>query len=232
MTRYFLIFNLFVILSFAVKAQNRPIAIVSLGNSDDCMDDVGLTYCVDHNYPVTSFSTFSPDQRFLVIAGAGLKVYNIRDDSLVFLGLLKDYRKFIYSVSFSPDSRLLAAGSYKNLSIYYVRDDSLVLLKRLKQPRGYIYSVSFSPDGKYLVAGGYSLVNVYAVEDTSVTFIKTLKSPFGEIFSIKFSPNGKLLMVSSYTQAYFYSVPDNFSYIRSIHKPRKYLFNRKLLDDY
>jgi len=64
---------------------------------------------------------------------------------------IKAHKSYVNSVSFSPDGKLLASGSYDNtIKLWEVATGKL--LKTLEGHKDDVYSVSFSPDGKLLAS--------------------------------------------------------------------------------
>jgi WD40 repeat protein len=82
-------------------------------------------------------------------------------------------------VSFSPDGRLLASGSWdKTIKLWRVADGALVklwrvaggaLVRTLKGHTDEVTSVSFSPDGRLLASGSWDkTIKLWRVEDGSL----------------------------------------------------------------
>jgi len=113
-----------------------------------------------HWHPVNSVA-FSPDGRRLASGSGstegrlGRKDYTLRvweAESGAELRVLRGHERFVTSVSFSPDGRRLASGSWD----YTVRVWDAESGAELRVLRGHEYpvaSVAFSPDGRRLASG-------------------------------------------------------------------------------
>jgi len=139
------------------------------------------------------FKDFVKSEREKLISAFGF-------NSLIYvkdLGIenLKHYGD-VYSVSFSPDGKLLASGSNDNtIKIWEV--GSWKLIKTLEGHSSYVYSVSFSPDGKLLASGsGDKTIKIWEVG--SWELIKTLEGHSSGVYSVSFSPDGKFLVSGSW----------------------------------
>jgi WD40 repeat protein len=121
-----------------------------------------------------------------------------------FVGLLKGWREvatlwghggFVGSVSFSPDGKFLALGSWDltingTVKVWEVGSwREVATLMRHGYP---VYSVSFSPDGKFLASGSRDkTVKVWEVG--SWREVATLMRHGYPVSSVSFSPDGKFL---------------------------------------
>jgi len=126
-----------------------------------------------------------------------------------FVGLLKGWREvatlwghggFVGSVSFSPDGKFLALGSWDltihgTVKVWEVGSwREVATLMRHGYP---VYSVSFSPDGKFLASGSRDkTVKVWEVG--SWREVATLRGHGGYVYSVSFSPDGKFLASGSW----------------------------------
>ena len=105
----------------------------------------------------------------------------------------------VAAVAFSPDGKLLAAGSYGQVVVW---DLTTVRPARvLTNVLGAVNDLKFSPDGKTLaVAGGQPSakgdLRLYAVADWKL--LATLRGHDDVIFSVAFSPDGKRLLSASF----------------------------------
>jgi WD40 repeat protein/DNA-binding SARP family transcriptional activator/GTPase SAR1 family protein len=106
----------------------------------------------------------------------------------------------VYSVAFSPDGQLLAAGTGAGegeIRLWQVADG---------QPYGvlaghssFVWSVAFSPDGRILASSGVD--QIIRLWDVSLgTLLHTLQGHTNTIKSLAFSPDGKWLVSGSFDQ--------------------------------
>jgi hypothetical protein len=101
----------------------------------------------------------------------------------------------VSSVSFSPDGKILASGSWDNTIKLYSMPDGL-LLKTLEGHTHDVESVCFSPDGKILASGSSDkTIKLWSIPDGEL--LKTLEAHTGFVRSISFSPDGKILASGS-----------------------------------
>jgi WD40 repeat protein len=95
------------------------------------------------------------------------------------------------SVSFSPDGRWLASGSWDyTIKLWRVSDGALV--RTLTGHWSGVYSVSFSPDGRWLASGSWDgTIRLWRVADGAL--LQTYDQETGRgVLSLQFSPNGRL----------------------------------------
>lgn len=107
------------------------------------------------------------------------------------------------AVAFSPDRRILAAGSAdRSIRLWNVTDPQhpVPLGQPLTGPTGIVYSVAFSLDGRTLAAGGGDkLVWRWDLSTPAhpVALGPPLSGPGALIYSLAFSPDGKTLAAGS-----------------------------------
>lgn len=100
----------------------------------------------------------------------------------------------VYSISFSPDGRLLASGSVdKTIRLWNVETKKVLYI--ISNYSKSVYSVSFSPDGRLLASSNGNNTIIWDVETKKD--ICTLRGHSGSVWSISFSPDGKLLATGS-----------------------------------
>ena len=166
-------------------------------------------------------TAFSSNGRYFSTGGIPVKYNDTTKEAVRIYDLVKNelHRRLLFdcengyrcntikSVSFSPDSRLLAIGSAsgririidiaKSGFITHVVNSFLISGKvELKSRRDdkllAVESISFSPDGKFIIVGTENSVKIFNL-DTGVEVIEFN----GNASSIALSPDGKLLATSS-----------------------------------
>jgi WD40 repeat protein len=97
----------------------------------------------------------------------------------------------VYSVTFSPDGRLLATGS-EDQTIKFWDPTTRRCLATLVGHQGGVNSVAFSPDGKTLAsAGDDGTVRLWDV--TTRELLDVMDDHEDEVVCVKFAPNGEYL---------------------------------------
>jgi WD40 repeat protein len=151
----------------------------------------------EHNTHVT----FSGDNKYLAYPAADLRGVNLRNLETGEERGLRGHSRFDSGLAFSPDGRLVAAGSRKGtVAVWEVTSGEL--LCTFKEDLERVLAVAFSPDGKLLAAGGASCqVALYDCRKKSLVRIVTgiqiqahvLKQKSRTICSVAFSPDGRVL---------------------------------------
>jgi WD40 repeat protein len=115
---------------------------------------------------------------------------------------LSGHDSYVYSVSFSPNNKILASGGRdNNIKLWEVETGKQI--RTLTRHKYYVWSVSFSPDGQTLASGsGDKTIKLWEVETGKE--ICTLPSERyantghqDSVFSISFSPDGQTLASGS-----------------------------------
>ncbi|MBN3910666.1 MAG: AAA-like domain-containing protein [Nostoc sp. NMS1] len=106
---------------------------------------------------------------------------------------LEGHKKPVRTVSFSPDGRLIASGSYDKTIKIWKRDGTLI--KTINNGSS-VNTITFSPDGKIIASGDESgNIKLWRLNSTFIKIIKHTNN--GSVSSISFSPNGKIIAFGS-----------------------------------
>ncbi|MCD4656879.1 MAG: WD40 repeat domain-containing protein [Planctomycetes bacterium] len=177
---------------------------------------------------------FSPDGKLLAsgsVSDTGMlktdedteiKIWDVSSGKCILT--LKGHKGFVYSVSFSPDGKILASGSggwdwnnfesFGEIKLWDVSDMSIAKeLCTLKGHSSFVNSVSFTPDGTLLASSSYretgtkddsgsanliGEIKLWDVSDTiNVKELNTLEGHRNLVSSVDFSPDGKILVSGS-----------------------------------
>lgn len=121
-------------------------------------------------------------------------------DSIQCIKTFKGHSDSVHSVAFSPDSKLVAAGS-KDSFITLWNVDSQQLHDKLKGHSGSISQIIFSPDGTMLASAGSDGVIIWSVQTKEILY-RHKHDEF--MYFIDFSPDSSML-------AFFHFQQENIS---------------------
>ena len=143
---------------------------------------------------ITGNVTFSPDGTRLAVASIiGIWIYDAQTGEE--LDLLIGHTDSVLSVSFSPDGKTIASGSWDN-TIRLWDVDTGDLIRNLIGHTDSVLSVSFSPDGKTIASGSED--NTIRLWDVSTgDLIRNLTGHTNSVRSVAFSPDGETLASGS-----------------------------------
>ena len=108
---------------------------------------------------------------------------------------LTGHKNIVNSVAWSPDSKYIASGSYKNIKVWDTQSGTCIYTLEGHTKR--VNSVSWSPDNRYIASGSGD--NTIRIWDTSTgTCIHTLIDHTDLVTSVSWSPNGTMLVSGSW----------------------------------
>ena len=137
----------------------------------------------------------SPDGMYIASSSmeAPLQLWNIKAAQATFKPLITTLPT---SLSFSPDGKYLASGSYRTIQLWDVETGEM-LSRPFEGHQEFVVSVMFSPDGEYIVSGSFdSTVRIWNVQ-TGEAALEPFEGHVG-VVSASFSPDGKYIISGSY----------------------------------
>jgi WD40 repeat protein len=124
---------------------------------------------------------------------------------------LKGHQDWVYSISFSPDNKLIASsggGSDRTLRIWQCSNGKL--LKTIERAHNDTFRLTYSPEGKWIATAGddqtiklwdvHSImaapeINLNLLEHSEI-LLKTIRGQLSETRGLGFSPDGRLFAVA------------------------------------
>jgi WD40 repeat protein len=126
----------------------------------------------------------------------------------------------VICVQFSPDSTILASGSYDETIRIHRYDpdaDTFAFSQTLTDPTSEVKSLSFTPNGRFLAASSHkqNAVHLYKYStDTSnfqhhITFRHVSEGNWAQTTKVDFSIDGRVLFVMTDDRTAMYTSPDD-----------------------
>ncbi|WP_414586087.1 eIF2A-related protein [Scytonema sp. PCC 10023] len=110
---------------------------------------------------------------------------------------LEGHQSGIWSVSFSPDGKTIASGSFDGTIKFWKSDGTLI--NTLKGHTDEVWSVSFSPDGNTIASASFdNTVKLWRPYDNAP--IRTLIGHKAPVTGVNFSPDSKIIATASWDQ--------------------------------
>jgi hypothetical protein len=106
--------------------------------------------------------------------------------------ILSGFSDQVSAAAFSPDSRVLAVGSYGMVRLFDLETKSEIAT--LSEPKGFIKACAFSPDGRWLITGSYQQVTIWDVPARQIA--NTLRGHRGYVTGIAFDRTGQQFATS------------------------------------
>ncbi|HLG42451.1 MAG TPA: hypothetical protein VI643_03720 [Planctomycetota bacterium] len=150
-----------------------------------------------HNDPVSAVG-FSGDGKYIGTTGQDgfLRIWDAAN-----FGKVKEIKIAngdVFTVAFSPDGRLVAAASFRDIQIYQLGSYSMVTSLPGHDASKPVRSVAFSPDGRLFASGSTQQVRVFQTSGFSMVGTATAHS--GQVKSVSISKDGKYVASGGFSE--------------------------------
>jgi WD40 repeat protein len=138
---------------------------------------------------------FSPDGKLLAASDISheIHIWQVSDGKKLLTCKVDD--GWVWSVAFSPDSRILASSANRSINLWDVQTGEC--LQILPGYTSRIFSLSFSSDNRLLASGSEDkLVRIWDWQTGQL--LKTLAGHTDEVRSVAFAPSSQILASGSY----------------------------------
>jgi WD40 repeat protein len=189
------------VMSLAFSPDGQTVATIVENGSLTLLDAVTGEEHSQPAVPDPTWATFSPDGRFLAVATYGGSVLLAKPDGTDIQVLPRSYLpgSTVNSLSFSPDSRLLAAGtSAAGLEPGAVVVWNVDSKERIGPPvtvdEGHTWIVAFTPNGRWIVVATWD-GSIYRWRAADLQPAgEPLRAHPGPIFDLVISPDGRRMV--------------------------------------
>ncbi len=141
---------------------------------------------------------FSPDGKLLAASDINheIHIWQVSDGKKLLTCKVDD--GWVWSVAFSPDSRILASSANRSVNLWDVQTGEC--LQTLPGYTSRIFSLSFSPDNRLLASGSEDkLVRIWDLQTCQL--LNTLAGHTDEVRSVAFAPSSQILASGSCDRA-------------------------------
>jgi WD40 repeat protein len=156
---------------------------------------------------IDSENEFGPDQ--VIISADGKFIAALYDKQIIIWDAqthqkigkpLSAGESHIYSIAFSPNNKLLAAGTIDGTIVLWDRETFQKLGEPISVHESDINSISFSPDSKTIASGGVADQKIYFTDVASRNQVGKPMDLESHSIILMYSPDGKTLASSSSDQ--------------------------------
>jgi WD40 repeat protein len=138
-----------------------------------------------------------------------LKIWSLAEGKL--LKTLDWKSLYRYTLSISPDGKIVALGSYRTIELWSVTEGKI--LKELEGQDGHIKSLAITTDNKILASGNVHsdpmwdyTIKLWSLPDYKL--VKTLEGHTSSISALSISPDGDIFALASKDTIRVWSLPD------------------------
>lgn len=127
------------------------------------------------------------------------RVWDVETGKTAMYGLIKTAHRFVYAVSYSPDSKQIATGGYKQNAVQIWDADTGKLLSTIEHSRP-VYSVTWTSDGKKFISGSdVGSIRIFNFDPVQLEChqVAILERHHNAVFAISLSYNNRLLASAS-----------------------------------